>query len=248
MTKLSRRGLLGSLLLGGAGTGLMVGGAAAGGSPTAAPSAQAQGSCVLFPEAVEGPYYFDPNEIRRDLTEGRPGHPMRLMLKVIEHATCRPIASARVDVWHADALGIYSGYPAQGDDRSVSAEGQTYLRGTQFSDADGNVSFDTIYPGWYPGRTPHIHLKVFLDQKTLVTSQAYLPDDLSARIYREHQPYTERPVADTTNDQDYFFRSGVKQGGGIVMALEDAPERLTASLLLAVDRSGKSRAGFWFWR
>lgn len=247
-TKLSRRRLLGGLLLGGAGTGMFSATGTAAERSSTAPAAQAQGSCLLFPEAVEGPYYFDPNTVRKDITEGRPGHPMRLALKVIEHGTCRPIPSARVDVWHADARGVYSGYPAQGDARNISAKGKTYLRGTQISDSNGEATFDTIYPGWYPGRTPHIHLKVFLDEKTLVTSQAYFPDELSARIYKEKEPYAERPLADTSNRQDFIFLSGLKAGGGIVLAVEDEAEKLTASLLLAVDRSGISRAELGIWK
>ncbi|MGE3066806.1 MAG: intradiol ring-cleavage dioxygenase, partial [Hyphomicrobiaceae bacterium] len=211
------------------------------------PALQPQGVCTLFPQAVEGPYYFDPHLVRGDITEGRPGLPMRLDLRVIESGSCRPIAGARVDVWHADAGGIYSGYAGQGDARSVSTKGQVYLRGTQMTDGNGAVAFTSIYPGWYPGRTPHVHVKVFLDTRTLVTGQVYFPDALSARIYRERQPYAGRPVPDTTNATDGIFRSGQRDGGGIVFAVLDQPDLLVASLTLAVDRSGAAarRADGW---
>ncbi len=237
--QMSRRRLLRSLLLGGAGTGLMnemsIANERLAASP--APAGQPQGTCVLLPQSIEGPYYFDPKQVRVDITEGRPGYPLRLVLKVIEYGPCTPVASARVDVWHADALGVYSGYSGQGDGRNVSSAGKTYLRGTQISDADGQVVFSSIYPGWYPGRTPHIHVKVFLDQKTLVTSQIYFPDALSARIYKANDPYVERPSPDTSNNTDYFYRSGVKEGGGIVLAVEESPQSVTASLVLSVVRS-----------
>ncbi|MGE7157141.1 hypothetical protein ACQKJ1_25815 [Methylorubrum rhodesianum] len=82
---------------------------------------------------------------------------MRLRLRVIEAGPCTPVAGARVDVWHSDARGLYSGYPGQGDDRAVDTSGQTFLRGTQMTDEGGWVSFETIYPGWYAGRATHIH-------------------------------------------------------------------------------------------
>lgn len=250
LRKLSRRRVLERALIGGAGTGFMT--KVAVGQETSpksqVPGEQPRGSCVLLPKAVEGPYYFDPEQVRSDITEGRPGFPVRLVLRVIEHATCQPIAGARVDVWHADARGIYSGYPRQGDTRDVSTKGETYLRGTQIGDKDGQVVFQTIYPGWYPGRTPHIHVKVFLDQKTLVTSQIYFPDEVSARIYKDQTAYEARPVADTTNRTDFIFQAGQKEGGGIVVATEQSEGSMTASLIMAVDRSGKSQAGFSIWK
>lgn len=218
------------------------GGAAAGVTDGRAPAAATnpQGVCILLPHALEGPYYFDPKQVRADITEGRPGLPLAITLRIVEAQTCTPIAGARVDVWHADASGVYSGYDGQGDTGRVSATGKTYLRGTQFTDAAGDANFRTIYPGWYPGRTPHIHLKVLLDERSVLTGQAYFPDDVSARIYREHAPYTDRPVADTSNDRDFIFKSGEREGGGIVMAMGGTTGAMTASLVVAVDRTGEA--------
>ncbi len=212
-----------------------------------AASTQPEGACVLFPQAVEGPFYFDPKLVRSDITEGRPGVPLSLQLRIIESAACAPIAAARVDIWHADAGGIYSGYAGQGDVRTTATKGQTYLRGTQITDANGSVNFASVYPGWYPGRTPHIHVKVFLNQKSVVTGQIYFPDDLSARIYTSHPPYDERPKADTTNASDWIFQSGTKEGGGIVVAANEEAGKVVAALLIAVDRTGTAskRAGGW---
>lgn len=141
--------------------------------------------CVLTPEAMQGPFYFDPKLLRTDITEGKPGAPLALTLHIVEAGDCGAILSARVDVWHSDGLGLYSGYARQA---TGSAEGETFLRGTQFTDADGQARFATVYPGWYPGRTPHIHFKVILDDKDLVTGQLYFPDTVSERIYATLSP------------------------------------------------------------
>ncbi len=239
MTKLSRRTLIGGLAAAPVAT---AAGSALAEEATAA-AAQPPGVCTLLPQAVEGPYYFDPRLVRSDITEGRPGLAMQLKLQVIENGPCTPIANARIDVWHADAGGVYSGYANQGDNRDTSTKEQAYLRGTQLTDGDGNASFKTVFPGWYPGRTPHIHVKVFLDEKTLLTGQIYFPTALSTRIYSTHPSYSTRPVADTTNDNDGIFRDGGKDGGGTVVTIDEQPELIVAALRVGVDRSGKAASG-----
>ena len=178
--------------------------------------------CILTPEAVQGPFYFDPKLVRADITEGRKGAPLALALQVVSATDCAAIKGVRVDLWHADGLGMYSGYRGQGDD-GVSTRGQTFLRGTQFTDAGGQARFATIYPGWYPGRTPHIHFKVLLDAKSLVTGQLYFPDDLSTRIYAGNAPYRERKAKRDmlANDRGLHLPgprwcryAGERQGGG----------------------------------
>lgn len=213
-------------------------------------AAQPEGVCVLFPQAVEGPYYFDPKLERADISEDRPGAPLRLTLKVIESGPCTPLTKARVDVWHADASGVYSGYDGQGAAGDLSTKGQTYLRGTQFTDDTGSVQFKSVYPGWYPGRTPHIHVKVFIDTKTLVTGQIYFPDAMSAEIYTSRAPYNVRPKADTSNGQDFIFKSGERDGGGTVLSVSADGEAVVAGLVIAIDRSGgaaRKAAGWSGW-
>ncbi len=97
--------------------------------------------CVLVPEVTEGPYYFDPALVRRDITEGRPGLPMLMRMQVVDTA-CTPIENARVDIWHCDAAGLYSGYANQ--TRGAGTTGETFLRGTQFTGANGVTEFATI--------------------------------------------------------------------------------------------------------
>lgn len=246
----TRRRALTALLLGSAGGALARSTSAAAEQPAAPAAADQQpGSCRLFPQAVEGPFYFDPKLVRADMAEGRPGLPLELTLKVIDAATCQPIANARVDVWHCDARGVYSGYAGQGEKRDISEKGSTYLRATQISGGDGAVRFRTIYPGWYPGRTPHIHVKVFLDATTVATAQVYFPDAVSANVYASNAPYSARPRPDTTNAADGIYRDGEREGGGTVLAMSEAAGGMVGALLIAVDRSGKAaRTGWRFWR
>jgi protocatechuate 3,4-dioxygenase beta subunit len=134
--------------------------------------ALAQPVCKLTPEQIEGPFYLDQARIREAISEGKPGVPLQLILRVLEaSASCAPIPKAAVDVWQCDALGIYSGYEgAAVAPRHVEpVDDKTFLRGTQLTDAAGAVRFRTIYPGWYSGRTPHVHLKLRVGAKAATT-------------------------------------------------------------------------------
>lgn len=195
--------------------------------------------CILTPQAVEGPYYFNPKLERADVTEGHQGVPLALLLQVVEASDCSALSGARVDVWHANALGHYSGYQGQGDGRDISTEGQSFLRGTQFTDDGGEVTFATIYPGWYSGRTPHIHFKVFVDDKNVVTGQIYFPDALSEYIYMQVAPYNTRSrTRDTTNDRDGILQAS---GGGreTFAAIKEEANRYLAALIIGIDRAAK---------
>ena len=199
--------------------------------------------CILTPQAVEGPYYFDAALERVDITEGGPGIPTKLMLQVIEAADCAPIAGARVDVWHCDASGLYSGYAGQGDDRQVSTEGEKFLRGTQMTDTSGIAIFDTLYPGWYRGRTTHIHFKAFLDEKTVMMGQIYFPDALSEYIYLNIAPYNARASArDTINAGDNVLKASGGGHGSFCSVKEDS-DRYVASLVIGVDRTAEIAGG-----
>jgi protocatechuate 3,4-dioxygenase beta subunit len=180
-------------------------------SPTRA-WAQTPGRCVLTPEAGEGPFYLDPRLIRADITSNQPGAPLQLALHVVRAGDCATLANARVDVWHADAVGLYSGYENQSGVGGIStkaAVGQQYLRGTQFTDTAGNVQFRTIFPSWYGGRTPHVHFKVFLGGKEVVASQIFFPDAISKEVFSEWQPYREHVAKRRTFNDNDPIRQGV---------------------------------------
>ena len=165
-------------------------------------------ACILTPELDEGPFYFDPKLERSDIRDGHAGAPLRLLLQVVDAGNCTPLSGARVDVWHCDAGGMYSGEEEQGDDQATSTLGQSFLRGFQRTDKEGLVTFDTIYPGWYRGRTTHIHFKVVLGEGKVATSQLFFPDGLSEFIYGNVGPYARRKARrDTFNTTDGIARS-----------------------------------------
>jgi protocatechuate 3,4-dioxygenase beta subunit len=159
--------------------------------------------CVLTPQQTAGPYYFDANQVRYDITEGKPGVALRLGLTVMDVETCTLIANAVADVWQCDALGCYSGYVQP----TCDATGEDFLRGVQVTDANGYAEFLSIYPGWYPGRTTHLHFKVHLDEVTFVTSQLYFPQAITDLVYTTHKPYITRGLNPTTNDEDGIFQN-----------------------------------------
>ena len=155
--------------------------------------------CLLQKEVTEGPFYIDPHLLRFDITEGKPGLPLQLRLQVVT-ADCAPVVGARVDVWHCDATGVYSGVRNIGAGGDTT--GQSFLRGTQMTDAAGVASFQTVFPGWYRGRTTHIHYKVFLDQRSVLTSQIFFDEAVIAEIYAEHSAYARRDTRDVMNVDD----------------------------------------------
>ncbi len=162
--------------------------------------------CTLYPSQTEGPFFFDPGLLRSDISEGRPGYPLRLSLQFLDDAMCSPVANAVVQIWHTDRLGLYSGYPGQGDIGTIDTRGQTFMRGLQVTDGDGRIEIDTIYPGWYPGRVPHIHFKVFLDDRTVGTSQLYFPDEVGESVYAT-ELYAARGQSPVTLSTDVLLRN-----------------------------------------
>ena len=188
--------------------------------------------CVLTPSQGEGPFYFDADLVRRDITEGKQGVPLRVALRVVNATSCTPIRDAVVDIWQTDATGAYSGYGGQGDSREVDTTGETFMRGFQVTDSEGLAEFDSIYPGWYPGRTIHIHFKVHLDNRTVVTSQMYFPDDVTDMVFTR-EPYVARGRRNTTNQSDVFLRGDPEELNLLVDVLSEGTGYL-ASLNIGV--------------
>ena len=188
----------------------------------AALAEHAGASCRLSRELTEGPYWIDTTLTRRDITEDRPGVPLRIVFAVQDASTCRVIPGADVEVWHADAAGEYSGFDGDTSSR--------YLRGHQKANAKGRAVFDTIYPGWYRGRTPHIHLKVHVGGDEVHTGQLFFRDALSAAVYRT-RAYRARGAAETTNAHDRIYEAGSRlavkrrRGGGYIGRMTLGVER-----------------------
>ncbi|MDH3707777.1 MAG: protocatechuate dioxygenase [Acidimicrobiia bacterium] len=166
-------------------------------------------TCGLVPTSAAGPFGLDQQFERRDITEGIVGHPLLLGLRVVDGA-CVPLTGVAVEVWHSDPTGDYSAF-ADGGTGKDDAEGSTFLRGTQPVRDDGIVSFSTLYPGWYPGRTPHIHVRVQRDGSAVYTGQLYFDDGYTAQVYRD-EPYAPNGQPDTTNDADVLAGSTLPAG------------------------------------
>ena len=260
--------------------------------------------CVTTPEETQGPYYFDVDSIRSNITEDRPGLPLELMIRVQNVEGCvvgssdNPVANAAVEIWHCDAGGVYSGFEvssqaannggaggaggggaapsgnppagdppqgnppqgnppsgtppqgggeggpgggqqgdgdqstsgsvsdgsyAAGDKEATTSDDGTYLRGAQMTDSEGIVRFTSIYPGWYVSRTVHIHVKVHIDRKTVLTTQLFFDDTLSDTINADVSPYNEHKNRDTYNDTDKIFTKE-----GLVKAEYDGTKVLAA--------------------
>jgi protocatechuate 3,4-dioxygenase beta subunit len=173
-------------------------------------------TCVLTPEATEGPYWIDNKLTRYDVRAGRPGLPLVLAFTIVNVKTCKPIKGADVEIWHADASGEYSGFDGGssggGPGGGSGPETKTrYLRGHQRSDALGKASFLTIFPGWYRGRTPHIHMKVHVGgaDRVVHTGQVFFNEAIQSSVYRAGA-YASRGQADTSHVQDGIYA----QAGG----------------------------------
>ena len=170
-----------------------------------APVRSALAACDPTPPQTQGPFWLDANleraDIRTDPSDGttRPGIPLTLKLRVNRSdASCTPAAGVQVDVWQCDAGGVYS------DDANTGEPGGRFLRGYQIADANGAVQFTTIYPGWYPGRTVHIHYRVRAAGGVDFASQVYFDDAITDEVLKT-SAYVARGPRDTTNADDAIF-------------------------------------------
>ena len=216
----------------------------AGAKPT--DSAQPHG-CVVRPEQTEGPYFVDErlqrSDIRADSSDGRvrPGAALALAFNVsrLAGSDCTPLAGALVDVWHCDALGIYSGV----EDPSFDARGSNAFRGYQITDAAGSARFTTIYPGWYSGRTVHIHFMIRSAPDVRpgfnFTSQLYFDDDLTDRVHAL-EPYTSKGMRNARNARDGIYRRG---GKDLMLAVASDKDlhRAAFEIALEMDPDGTPR-------
>ncbi|MEA2154648.1 MAG: hypothetical protein QOE11_788 [Solirubrobacteraceae bacterium] len=209
---LTRRQTIGAIGAVGAGA-VLAGGLRLGGPGDSVSVAEAASACALTAEQEEGPFYVDLERIRRSIVENRTGVALLLRIKVVDAKTCKVVKGAAVDIWHADATGRYS------DESSNRTSGQTWLRGVQLTDAHGAAEFKTVYPGFYQGRTPHIHAKVHIGGsahgskysggRVSHNGQLFFPESISAQVYRL-SPYTKDPNSLTHHNADSIY---LRQGG-----------------------------------
>lgn len=190
-------------------------------------------ACIVTPAQTEGPYFVDEKlervDIRRDPADGtmKEGLPLRLRMTVhrVDGESCTPLTGAQVDLWQCDTAGIYAGVrDTQG---RFDTREKKFLRGYQVSDARGAVEFLTIYPGWYPGRTPHIHFKIRLyagQQRSYeFTSQLYFDDGFTDRVY-SRPPYRVKGERTVRNEADGIYR---REGGSqLMLELAEEPDQI----------------------
>jgi protocatechuate 3,4-dioxygenase beta subunit len=235
-----RRGLS---LLGTAGAGALVAAATGGGGSAAARSsllASTVKACTLTAEQEVGPYYVAYDKVREDIVGAAVGLPLELEITVISSLTCKPIKNAAVDLWQCDALGVYS------SESSEDTVGKTFLRGVQFTDKLGQVTFKAIYPGHYAGRTTHIHAKVHIasrdDNKTLIDGhvshigQMFPSDAVNTEVYKL-SPYTDDTIAIVTHAEDRVWTQ--QHGPESQITIKKVGNRLakglTGTITLAVN-------------
>ena len=198
-------------------------------------------TCVVRPGQTEGPYFLDEmlrrSDIRTEPTTGAvsEGVPLRLAFNVsrVDGQECTPVEGAVVDVWQCDAMGIYSGFRDMNG--YFDTEGQTFLRGYQITDPEGRAEFLTIYPGWYRGRTVHIHFKVRTDPDAdrghEFTSQLYFDDALTARIH-EQEPYSRNGLPPQNNAADGIYRRG---GKDLLLDVNEGESGLAATFHVVLE-------------
>lgn len=166
------------------------------------------------PEMVEGPYYAGGGAVRSDIRDGQPGVNLDLTVSIINAEDESPVAGVDVDLWHCNAAGYYSGFdsdpdelPADLSNGQIPTNDERFLRGRQTTDEQGNVRFMTIYPSWYTLRTPHIHIKIFEGETCNITTQFYLPEQLTQDLLGSHPDYARKAQQDTHNKTDPVIAS-----------------------------------------
>jgi protocatechuate 3,4-dioxygenase beta subunit len=218
-------------------------GASAGASSAASAAATAAASaaiatalpaCVVAPELTEGPYYvdvdLDRSDIRSNTGDGAVSEGATLVLDWVvsgaDGSACMPMEGVIVDVWHCDALGVYSG---------VQGDSGNFLRGFQRTDATGHASFTTIYPGWYQGRAVHIHFKIRTDPEAEAgfefTSQLFFDDDFSRAVYQTGV-YAQNGPQDQPNSSDGIFN---QSGGATLLSVAQEGDGYKATFPIAVQ-------------
>lgn len=168
--------------------------------------------CALLPSATAGPFPTKQQLNRRDLTEGYPGEPLRLGIRVVDKS-CKPIPGAELEIWHCDATGDYSSYIDDGTGKD-EGEGTTFLRGFQKANENGILEFQTIFPGWYEGRAIHIHARARVDGKEVLTTQFYFDDDTVNRVCNSGV-YAQFGLPDTPTSRDGIAGNPASDGSQI---------------------------------
>jgi protocatechuate 3,4-dioxygenase beta subunit len=192
------------------------------------------------PEQTEGPYFVDRMLNRRDVRVDpvtkalKEGLPLRLTFNVsqIKDGQCTAFPGAQVDMWQCDVSGVYSGV----NDPHFNTLGQSFLRGYQMTDAKGMATFQTIYPGWYPGRAVHIHFKVRTTPAAAkgheFTSQVYFDEAFNDRVFAR-EPYSKRTGQRVKNEGDGIFQK--ENGKQLILPVTESKDGYAGTFSLALN-------------
>ncbi|RWS11740.1 intradiol dioxygenase-like protein [Dinothrombium tinctorium] len=204
-----------------------------------------QHTCVMAPEAIEGPYFIDEDLYRKNITEGKRGIPMDLHLVFTNAKICFPLHEAKVYVWSCDSRGYYSGYtrfnpdsPPPSEDKPPVGDSERFLRGVQRTNLFGKVSFESIIPGFYYGRAVHVHVEVHIHGKVVHIAQLYFDEKLLENVENTPEYSEGRKVNRTKNEEDlYYTRDNGKDSivNTKVTCKDGKIERIEASMTLGID-------------
>lgn len=202
-----------------------------------------QGACVLIPRETAGPFPLDltANQFyyRQDIRESQVGVPLRLRLRVIGDANCGVMSNLRVNVWHCSNVGLYSGYS---QNNNPGQSGLTYLRGYQFTDANGEAEFMTVFPGWYNGRICHIHFQVYVSSSYAAISQLSFPIDTKNALYAAHANLYPNGADPLTFGQDNIFNNGYQYQLATLEANDEGG--YDAFLEVTIEGAGDTTTGY----
>jgi hypothetical protein len=218
---------------GATGMALLIGGVLPRGGAVGPDEAMAA-TCVMTPAKTEGPYFVDEKLNRSDVREGQAGVKLTLTMFVFDSGNdCAPVQGAQIDIWHANANGLYS------DESANNTVGQTWLRGFQTTDADGKATFTTVYPGWYSGRAVHIHFKV-RSSGLEFTSQLFFTDEMNRAVFQQ-SPYSSRGNPDTTDGSDNIY--GTDGSSLLLQPQSDGSGGYTADFSVGVSGGSSGDTG-----
>jgi len=237
--EISRRQAIGLLAVAGAGVMLGCGGGTkTSTATTTTATATSNTSCTVTPEGEEGPYFVDDSatgfarsDIRSNLdgTNTQSGIPLTLSIYAYDSEnSCAAMANVQIDIWHCNGSGIYSAEDVE------DTTGETWLRGYQITDANGLASFKTIVPGWYAGRTTHIHLRLRSTYDSTTTggtntTQLFFLQDVIDTINTTISPYSAEGTNPTTNASDHVY-SGETDGANLLTLSGDNTNGYTATI------------------
>jgi len=179
---------------------------------TGSTNGSSSSNCSVTPTETEGPFptKSPANFVRKDIRDDRTGVAFTITITIKNaNSSCAALSGALVDIWHCDKDGYYSEYGGTGM-QSVNYTSVDFLRGRQTTDANGLVSFTSIFPGWYSGRAPHIHVHIYNSSgKSLLVTQIAFPYDITNTVYTTAQSYGyTKGAQDTKNENDNVFSDG----------------------------------------